>query len=1018
MKARTLRLFVVAITAVWAAVHAEAQTADPEISAIRPISGPSSGGTAVSIFGTNFATGATVTVGDASATGVTLIDPTQIDALTPALTPGSVNDVVISVPGQGAVTLDGAFFAQFNDVPSTHQFAAAIAKMRRKGITTGCGGGNYCPGDAVTRGQMAVFILRGKHGSNYRPPPATGAVFDDVPATALFADWIEQFASEGITTGCGGKRYCPNQQVTRGEMAVFILRARHGSTHSPPPAIGFFGDVTTTTPFAKWIEEFAGEGITTGCGGGNYCPTGPSTRGEMAVFLTKAFAKNVQQEIAFDLAAGTIDYESSLLDRFYALFRDDRLPTRYQSAPTSAEDPGLFVDAERALPDLSPEGQAIVESFLAPPDDPSSPFGPAAPASSEAGRRLATGTQCPQQWASVASSHFRVHLCPTVEPEQDQDLLSKVSAMADSLWTPMTQDPPAGMGEPLDDCFTPESGGEEVCLGGDAKIDVYLVATNQCRAREGHCWAIEGDDLAEAISSARYVGKKSSGYMLLSRSRAGDISIKSDFAHEFFHVLQDAHNRFTAYTTKVNGHEETFQNWFIEASATWAEWEYVPETAAAQVHTRFSEDFQPSRGSLLTNNPDLHPYASYIWGFFAQQENGGVQPIFQAWVAIEGAGTIAAVTDAVDQQLSFETHFRDFAVRNWNQDLPGQPIKPLYKDLPPSAGAVPFPSSSPPFVNVMTVTATSAKQTRSYKIDALAAQYDQINVQSGVKKVVIRFKNAPAGIDVDLLVKKTNPEKWERRKVDKAKGAGICVDKEKVERIIVILSNHEKKKDSFLKGTYQVEKRASCCTELGEATSITANVSFNYAHDGDVYGTAIHANESAALTAKLTPVPPAGLDIITFASSAPTGTGTIHDREDFDGGDSTAIDGSGPPQSGSGISLAIDLTNCTCQFDAGAYIDVNVTPPGGPGGQAAVGAVGATGMDIGGYADQIDGSGSFDAHSSGGPSGSSVQKYIPGGLGILYFINPANENTGGAAGVNWSFSPTFPAASSSAKEEE
>ena len=49
---------------------------------------------------------------------------------------------------------------------------------------------------------MAVFLLRAKHGSAYVPPPATGTVFADVPADSFGAAWIEQLAAEGITAGC------------------------------------------------------------------------------------------------------------------------------------------------------------------------------------------------------------------------------------------------------------------------------------------------------------------------------------------------------------------------------------------------------------------------------------------------------------------------------------------------------------------------------------------------------------------------------------------------------------------------------------------------------------------------------------------------------------------------------------------------------------------------------------------------------------------------------------------------
>lgn len=59
----------------------------------------------------------------------------------------------------------------------------------------------YCPNDFVNRGQMAVFLLKTKYGSTYAPPPATGTMFSDVPITHQFAAWIEQLAKDGITAG-------------------------------------------------------------------------------------------------------------------------------------------------------------------------------------------------------------------------------------------------------------------------------------------------------------------------------------------------------------------------------------------------------------------------------------------------------------------------------------------------------------------------------------------------------------------------------------------------------------------------------------------------------------------------------------------------------------------------------------------------------------------------------------------------------------------------------------------------
>ena len=55
-------------------------------------------------------------------------------------------------------------------------------------------------------------------------------------------------------------------------MAVFLLKAKHGSSYVPPPCNGEFADVTCPSTFADWIEQLAAESITGGCGGGNYCP--------------------------------------------------------------------------------------------------------------------------------------------------------------------------------------------------------------------------------------------------------------------------------------------------------------------------------------------------------------------------------------------------------------------------------------------------------------------------------------------------------------------------------------------------------------------------------------------------------------------------------------------------------------------------------------------------------------------------------------------------------------------------
>jgi len=178
---------------------------------------------------------------------------------------------------------------RFQDVSSGTFAFEFIEKLGASGITSGCGGGSYCPSAVVTRAQMAVFLERGMNGSNFVPPPATGTVFGDVDAGSFAANFIEQLAADGITAGCGGGNYCPGAVVTRDQMAVFLLRAKFGAGYNPMPATGVFGDVPPGRFAAAWIEALAAEGITSGCGNGNYCPGAPVTRAQMAVFLVRTF---------------------------------------------------------------------------------------------------------------------------------------------------------------------------------------------------------------------------------------------------------------------------------------------------------------------------------------------------------------------------------------------------------------------------------------------------------------------------------------------------------------------------------------------------------------------------------------------------------------------------------------------------------------------------------------------------------------------------------------------------------
>jgi hypothetical protein len=82
----------------------------------------------------------------------------------------------------------------------------------------------------VTRDDMALFLMRLRYGLVLagRPPTfpyATTPLFTDVPTSNTDFAWIQRMKQDGITNGCTATTYCPNGAVTRGDMAIFILRA-------------------------------------------------------------------------------------------------------------------------------------------------------------------------------------------------------------------------------------------------------------------------------------------------------------------------------------------------------------------------------------------------------------------------------------------------------------------------------------------------------------------------------------------------------------------------------------------------------------------------------------------------------------------------------------------------------------------------------------------------------------------------------------------------------------------------
>ncbi|HEX4495765.1 MAG TPA: S-layer homology domain-containing protein [Thermoanaerobaculia bacterium] len=133
----------------------------------------------------------------------------------------------------GSYTPPACTTPMFSDVPCSNSYAPWINELVRRGITAGCGGGNYCPTTSVTRAQMAVFLLV---TLGISPPACTTPAFADVPCSSPFAPFIDELVRRGVTAGCGSGDYCPNSAVNRDQMAVFLATNFSLPLAPAPPA--------------------------------------------------------------------------------------------------------------------------------------------------------------------------------------------------------------------------------------------------------------------------------------------------------------------------------------------------------------------------------------------------------------------------------------------------------------------------------------------------------------------------------------------------------------------------------------------------------------------------------------------------------------------------------------------------------------------------------------------------------------------------------------------------------------
>ena len=264
----------------------------PSLVSMSPSSGPAGGGTAVTIAGSKFQAGAHVHIGGVAAGNVVVSGSAELTAETPALAPGAAYDVVLENPDSGYAVLPDAWTTDFLDVPPGNPFHDDILTILRAGISSGCGGGQLLParrGDAgpdgrvprqgeVRRRLRAARRLR--HRVRGRPRRRLRGRLHRAARGARRHDGLRrrQLLSRRFRhpRADGG---LPAEDQPRRENTCRLRRRASSPTcrWAPSPPTGSRISTRAPSPAAAAPRRQL------------YCPGDSTNRGQMAVFLVKAF---------------------------------------------------------------------------------------------------------------------------------------------------------------------------------------------------------------------------------------------------------------------------------------------------------------------------------------------------------------------------------------------------------------------------------------------------------------------------------------------------------------------------------------------------------------------------------------------------------------------------------------------------------------------------------------------------------------------------------------------------------
>jgi hypothetical protein len=192
--------------------------------------------------------------------------------------------------GSAVGTVQVWIYPYFDDVPLSHLFFDDVLWLATQRITYGCNPPEntlFCPQEPVTRGQMAAFLVRAR---SYSFGAGADLFIDD--NGSVFELDIDRLGTAGVTRGCNppvNNRFCPDGLVTRDQMAAFLVRA-YGLPDLGMPDL-FVDDDDSI--FQADIDKLGATGVSRGCNppvNNQFCPDDPVTRQQMAAFIQRAVA--------------------------------------------------------------------------------------------------------------------------------------------------------------------------------------------------------------------------------------------------------------------------------------------------------------------------------------------------------------------------------------------------------------------------------------------------------------------------------------------------------------------------------------------------------------------------------------------------------------------------------------------------------------------------------------------------------------------------------------------------------